>query len=634
MIALPLVDASAQENDEEAESAIESIVVTATRLGNLVADEPTRIEVLPGVEIEENLTVQPGNLSTLLTEFGGLYTQASGGLNGASLSMRGLPGRHTLVLQDGLPLLGTQTDSFGLLQVPPLDLARVEVIKGANSALYGGTALGGTLNLVSRRPDTKSEMLFNRTSHEGTDGVAFLAHAVKPSLGYTVTAGVHDQEREDIDGDAWADLAGYRRYTVRPRLFWENDAGRSIFATVGYSDEDRNGGSMPGQTLFDGTTFREALNTSRVDAGMVAEIELSQDRRWSARWSATRTDHERGFSDDLVQDTATTALMESTLSGTSDDRQWLLGVAVQYDELESIDAPDADYSYVVPGIFGQGQYELSDTVTLAASGRVDAHSDYGTFFSPRLSALFRPAGNWTVRASIGGGFAAPTPRMDETEATSLARLLPWDDVDAERAVNTSLDLKWAANGFEVNVSLFGSEIRDPLTMEDSAALPGRIQLTNAEGPLRAVGTELLVHYVAGFVHFIGSATYLDATEAAPAGGRRESELLPRTAGELALLFEKEDRGRFGIELSYTGEQQLLGNPYRAASESYIELSALASIEVGRASIFLNAINLTDERQTDYDPLLLPTPAPDGQRIVDRWASLAGRTLNLGVRVEL
>ena len=77
----------------------------------------------------------------------------------------------------------------------------------------------------------------------------------------------------------------------------------------------------------------------------------------------------------------------------------------------------------------------------------------------RLSALFRPTKNWSVRASIGGGFAAPTPRMDETEATSLARLLPWDGVDAERAVNTSLDLKWAAEGLEINVSLFGSEIR-------------------------------------------------------------------------------------------------------------------------------------------------------------------------------
>jgi outer membrane receptor for ferrienterochelin and colicins len=633
LLVLPLVSASAEEEESE---SLDSIVVTATRMGNLVRDEPIRIEVLPTEEIEENLTVQPGNLSTLLTEFGGLYTQSTGGgLNGAQLSMRGLPGRHTLVLQDGLPLLGTQTDSFGLLQVPPLDLARVEVIKGASSALYGGTALGGILNLVSRRPEGESEILLNRSSHGGTDGVAFLAEPLTQSLGLTVIAGVNDQSREDVDGDAWADLAGYRRYTVRPRLYWQDDAGRSLFATVGFADENRDGGSMPGQTLFDGTTFRDALDTRRFDAGMVAEARLSGDRQWSARWSATRTDHDREFSDERVQDTGTTAFVESTLSGTASGHQWLLGLAVQYDELDSDDAPDADYDYVVPGVFGQDQYVVNDKVTLSASGRVDFHSDYGTFFSPRISALFRPREDWSIRASIAGGFAAPTPLMDKTEATSLAKLLPWrDTVRAERAATSSLDIKWGEGSWEINASLFGSEIRDPLTMQSSASAPGRIELVNADGPMRAVGAEVLVHYVQGLLHLIGSATFLDATEADPAGGRRDSDLLPRYTGELAALFEKEGKGRFGVEASFTGEQTLFDNPYRTVSKPYVEFNALAEIRLGRASIFFNAINFTDVRQTHYDPLLLPAPAPDGERIVDSWASLAGRTFNLGVRVEL
>ncbi len=145
--ALLVPDAHADEDDAK----LDSIVVTATRTTALIRDQPVLVEVVPQEEIEENLTVQPGNLSALLHELPGVRFQAaSPGLGGAGLQLRGLPTRDTLVLSDGLPLLGAEPDAFGLLQTLPLDLQRVEVIKGAASALYGGSALGGVLNLVSR----------------------------------------------------------------------------------------------------------------------------------------------------------------------------------------------------------------------------------------------------------------------------------------------------------------------------------------------------------------------------------------------------------------------------------------------------------------------------------------------------
>jgi outer membrane receptor protein involved in Fe transport len=79
--------------------------------------------------------------------------------------VQGLRGRYTQVLSDGLPLYGGQTGGLGLLQIPPMDLGGVEVIKGVASALYGGTALGGVVNLVSRRPGEEPirELLLNQT---------------------------------------------------------------------------------------------------------------------------------------------------------------------------------------------------------------------------------------------------------------------------------------------------------------------------------------------------------------------------------------------------------------------------------------------------------------------------------------
>ena len=632
MMAAAIPPAASEEDDEEAE--IESILVTATRTGNLVRDEPIRVEVVPQEEVEENLTIQPGNLSTLLNELGGVRIQsAAPALGGASLQMRGLPGRQTLVLQDGLPLLGAQTDAFGLLQTPPLDLARVEVIKGVGSALYGPAALGGVLNLVSRQPDGEPGFLVNRSSQGATDALAFLSASPDAEWGYTVTAGAHDQTREDIDEDAWADLARYRRYTVRPRLFWKRGTDQSVFATVGFVDENREGGSMPGQVLADGSTFRDSLETRRLDAGVVTEAKIAGNLQLNTHWSLLRTDRDRTFDIQQVQDSHTVANAEATVAGIHGGHQWLLGLAVQYDRLSSDDAPDANYDYMIPAVFIQDQFSPAKSVTVSASARVDSHSDFGTFFSPRLSVLFRPHEDWSIRASLGGGFAAPTPLTDETEATSLATLLPLHDLHVERALSSSLDLKWADEGWEIDGSIFASEIRDPLVVR-SATQPGRLELVNAEGPRRALGSELLIHYVTGPLHLIGSSTFLDVTEEGPQGERHDADRVPRVAAEIAGILEDEDRGRIGIEVSYTGTQALQGNPYRDEGEDYFEINALGEMKFGHVSVFLNAINLTDVRQTHFDPLLRPTPSDDGQRIVDVWAPIAGRTFNLGVRMEL
>jgi iron complex outermembrane receptor protein len=224
-LALALAAAGAAENPDD-DSQLDEIVVSATRMPTMVGDSPLRIETVPAEEIEENLTIQPGNVTALLKELPGVRVQSSAaGLGGATMQLRGLPGRHTLVLSDGLPLTGAESSSFGLLQTPPLDLKRAEVIKGAVSALYGGSSLGGVLNLVSNTADSEPGMLANATSRGGQDLAAFITGHISANWSATLAAGAHRQSRNDVDGDGWAELAGYRRYTLRPRLWWEDQSG-------------------------------------------------------------------------------------------------------------------------------------------------------------------------------------------------------------------------------------------------------------------------------------------------------------------------------------------------------------------------------------------------------------------------
>jgi outer membrane receptor for ferrienterochelin and colicins len=110
------------------------------------------------------------------------------------------------------------------------------------------------------------------------------------------------------------------------------------------------------------------------------------------------------------------------------------------------------YSYNVPGVFAQDEFSPLTWIKLAAAARVDSNNQYGTFASPRLSALFRQPGSpWSLRASAGGGFAAPTPFVEEIAATGLGPLTPLRGLHAERAVTESLDGKWALEEWAVNV---------------------------------------------------------------------------------------------------------------------------------------------------------------------------------------
>lgn len=119
------------------------------------------------------------------------------------------------------------------LQTPPLDLKRVEVIKCAASALFGGPALGGVLNLVSQTADAEPAVLANATSHGGRDLEGFFTDKISSEWSGTLTAGAHDQSHEDLSDEGCAELPGYRRYTLRPRVWWNGGESRSLLLTVG-----------------------------------------------------------------------------------------------------------------------------------------------------------------------------------------------------------------------------------------------------------------------------------------------------------------------------------------------------------------------------------------------------------------
>jgi outer membrane receptor for ferrienterochelin and colicins len=634
----PPVDS--RSHGESHEDEADEVVVQATRSGRRVQDEPIRVEVLVREEIEEKLLMRPGNIAVLVNETGGVRVQVTSPALGASnIRIQGMPGRYTQLLADGLPLYGGQTSSLGLLQIPPTDLGQVEVIKGSASALYGPSALGGVINLVSRRPgdDTEGELVLNATSRNGQDVTGYLASPLSGGWSYSMTGGAHRQRGFDLDEDSWRDIAGYDRWTARPRLYWQGDADSSAYLTLGASRESRAGGTQPEGVLAAGDTFVANQETRRRDIGLVGTFPFEDTGVLHLRASGMRQDHEHRYGAVADDDRHSTAFVEASLAVARDRTSWVSGFAFQHDGFRSLQHPSFDYDHRVPGVFAQVEHEISDELTIAGSARLDFHSEYGDRLSPRISALYRP-GRWTFRTSLGQGFHAPTPFIDFIDATGLAWLRPLSGLTAETATAAAMEVGYAAHAWESSVTLFASDLRNTTRLEPvaaSASDASTVRMVNVDDSTHIRGSELLLRYRQGDITVTGSYVFTDTDEPARFGtGRVEVPLTPRHTGAIVAMWEAHGRGRVGFEAYYTGEQTLDDNPYRTRSPDYWELGVLGEIVLGRVRLFLNVENLLDVRQTRYDPLPLPRGAADGRRAVDVWAPTEGLIVNGGIRLQL
>jgi outer membrane receptor for ferrienterochelin and colicins len=490
--------------------------------------------------------------------------------------------------------------------------------------------MGGVVNLISRRPsDTSSqEFLVNRSTRGATDAVAFLSAPLNPGWGATLLAGGHWQEQNDVDADGWADLAGYNRGELRPRLFWDDHAGKSFFATAGATWETRQGGTVSGAVLP--TThepYLESLDTGRFDFGAVGQMLVANAYVVTARASAAWQRHDHTFGDVRERDTHDTAFGELSVRRTMGRQTWVLGAAVERDAFDARDVPQFSYTFTTPGVFLQDDVDVTSWLSLSGSARFDANSEYGGFFSPRVSALLR-AGRWTSRVSAGTGFFPSTPLTEETEAAGLSRLTIRGPLRAETGQSASIDVTRTDGPLSYTATLFGSQISSPVRVERTNAYV----LENEPRPTTNVGVELLATWrrapltITANYAFVHSRQFEETTFA-------DAPLTPKHSAGFVGMWEREGVWRVGLECYYTGQQRLEANPFRTESEPYALFGVLIERVLGPVRLFVNGENLGNVRQTQWNPLIRPEQGVDGRWTVDAWAPLDGRNINGGIRLR-
>ncbi|MBV6521743.1 MAG: Vitamin B12 transporter BtuB [Gemmatimonadaceae bacterium] len=495
---------------------LNAVVVTAARREQRLADAVVETELIDRAEI-----VQSGssNLVDVLTSRAGV--DLNGGVPaGAGIQIRGLDSRRVLVLMDGQPVAGRINGNFDLARVPSAAVERIEIVKGPLSTLYGSEAMGGVVNIVTRRPPEDVGFAGALTLTGGSNGrrdVAGEAGIRGGAIGLQATAG-----RRSIDlvpglaGDA-ATFA--RQWDGRASLRWGDLRGTWAEVTAS--------GTAERQRYRTGQLFNFVDNT-QIDA-MLKSAASVMAGRLSATGSLS------GFSH---LSRASTMSQPVSDSGAR-DRQRLLRASLLYNRLvgasaidvgldltrEALDADRVhapDRATVTSEPYLQLTHSWSD-LTLTPGVRITASDRWGEFVAPAVAALWRAAPSIVVRASLGRGFRAPDFKelyLDFVNSAVGYAVKGNADLRPESSTSGSIGAEWSAPSRYGRMTAHRQQYHDFIETGEPDAGGTYTYRNVARGS--SWGVELEAGMFAGSWRFDGTYGYLrarDLTTGTPLLGR-------------------------------------------------------------------------------------------------------------------
>lgn len=635
-VQFPLADLSPmvitlEEAEEEEE---EEVIVTATRTSRTIANLPTRTEVISGEELAEKGNMKPGDIRMMLNESTGIQTQQTSATSyNAGIRIQGLDGRYTQLLRDGYPLYAGFSGGLSLLQIAPLDLRQVEVIKGSASTLYGGGAIAGLVNLVSKTPGSQRQLNFmaNGTSAKGLDLSGFYSQRFG-SIGITVFGSRNSNAPFDPADIGLTAIPKFERYTINPRLFLY---GKKTTADMGvsYITEDRIGGNV-NYIKHGGTGYFEKNNTDRITTQLGIAHRIGDHTTLQLKNSYSRFDRSIAVPSYLFEALQQSSFTEVTVNRKGEKADWVLGTNFLTDDLEekrhSTD-PARDYHYNTFGVFIQNAWSVSERFTLETGLRGDYVNEYGFELLPRISAMYKISPRITTRLGGGFGYKSPTIFTEEAERIQFRHILPIDinKTRNERSVGGNWDInyrtQWGEVGFSLNHMFFYTRLNRPLVLLDAGN--GTFNFENSTGYLDTKGMETNIRLTyADFKLFVGY-TYTDANTHFNA-----KEWLPLTARHRlnnVLMYEVEDKWKVGLEAYYYSRQQLSDGSF---GRSYWITGLMAEKLWEHFSVFINFENFSNTRQTRFDTIY--TGSIDNPVFRDIYAPLDGFVVNGGVKISL
>lgn len=625
---------------EHDEDDLDEVVITSTRSSRTIKGIPTRVEFIAGEELEEKANMKPGDVRMVLSESTGIQTQTTSATSAnAAIRIQGLDGRYTQILKDGFPLYAGAASGLGLLQIQPLDLKQVELIKGSASTLYGGGAIAGLVNFISKTPKMERELNFHfdGTSAKGLSLNGFYGKR-NEKAGTTIFAAYQSNaayDPADIDLSA---IPKYKRYSLNPKFYYYPSEKTKLIIGLNSTFEDRIGGDMhylkgdndPSHGYF------EENKTQRMSSQLALDHDFAECSHITFKNSVGFFNRKLNMPGYVFDGTQYSTFTELNYANHGDRMEWIAGANLWTDDFKEkniVSAP-RDYNQITFGAFFQNTFKANEWLHFETGLRADHVVDYGTAFLPRLSTLLKFTDKFTSRLGGGLGYKAPTLFTEDSERLQYKDVLALNSQanKLEKSYGMNLDFNYRTSffddkvSFSVNQLFFLTRINDPLQL--LATGTGVYQFVNVAGNIETKGTETNVKLgYKDFKLFLGY-TYTDAHRH-EGTLRLDNPLTAKHRVNSVLMYEVHEEWKIGLE-AYTFSKQLLNDG--TYGKNYTIMGFMAEKLWERFSIYINFENFTDSRQTRFDNIY--TGSISNPQFRDIYAPLDGFVFNGGIKFKL
>ncbi|GED21485.1 ligand-gated channel protein [Halomonas halmophila] len=618
--------AMAQETQEQ---QLDDVVVTAAGYEQQVKNAPASISVLPREELEKR---HYRNVTDALRDVPGVIITGGGsGDNGHDISMRGMPAEYTLILVDGQPVSSRESrpnGSAGFEQdwLPPLQaIERIEVVRGPMSTLYGSDAIGGVINVITRKVAqdwSGSVQLDSIVQQDSQSGDSYQGNfylngpLVKDLVGLQVYGRAKTREEDDI-------VNGYEDKTLRSltgRLTFTPNADHDLAVEAGTTEQTREGHvgrSVASAGCRGGCEDTYSEHTRQ-------HVAVSHEGRWDIGTTDTQVQREvtenKSREMEITNTTAKTSLVMPLGAHIL-----TLGTSYEKEELEDATSNQiSDRSQIESSqwaLFAEDEWMVTRDWSLTGGLRLDDDENYGSHLSPRLYSVWNMTPSWTLKGGVSTGFRSPSLRDITADWGAISRggtTYGNPDLEPETSLNKELALLYSGeSGLSGGITLFHNDFQDKITRlpcRSEVRCPpvtqydrdenGDLNTNTRENIDEAVtrGAELsLSAPLADSLELTASYTYTDSEQKTGEYAGEPLTQLPEHEVSATLDWQASDRLSQWTRLTYRGEET---QPTTGPSQSALVAPSYTFVDTGigydmteNATLNVGIYNLFDESVT-------------------------------------
>lgn len=526
ILSLPLENGDLVFVLENLDSSLDEVVVSGTLQEVSKTNSPVPVEVYKSGFFRANPTP---SIFESLQNVNGVRPQVNCNVcNTGDIHINGLEGPYTMVLIDGMPIVSGLSTVYGLTGIPQSLIDRIEVVKGPASTLYGSEAVGGLINIITKRsevaPAVGAEVMVSSWAEVNAD-LGFKSTLGKKARSLTGMNVFWYDRPIDNNDDGFTDVTLQKRFSLFQKLEFDRP-GAKVFSLAGrYMYEDRWGGEMNWTPEFRGGNeiYGESIYTSRWE--LFGNYELPRLKNVMFQFSANGHNQNSVYGETVYIATQKIGFGQLTYRKQAGINNLLMGAAYRYTYYDDntgatgLEGASNQPSLIhLPGIFLQNEFNFSPKSTLLAGIRYDYNSIHGAVVSPRLNYKLTSLDKSSIlRISAGNGFRVANVFTEDHAALTGAREVVFEEELApEKSWNGNINYvkkvySTAGNYFSFDGTAFYTHFSNRI-VPDYETNPNQIIYANLDG--KAVSKGLSLNVDAAFqsgLNLMAGATLMDVS---------------------------------------------------------------------------------------------------------------------------